>query len=202
MDKRFTRRVGNVAHGTATVALAPARGAFLKLMSWNVWGMATVFKAQDAQWHEYLNNAWYNFGGTPSELQNTINKAYNRKPIGLKLAPKEIKDIYASAGQPISEGISADPVTITILGVEISLASIIIGGIKAILILAYRYYQKRKKLPMEDERNYFGDDPNYGDENNYSWLNTGGGEGGEEEEEDNTTKILLAAAAAYLLFRK
>lgn len=201
MNKRFTRRVGNIAHGTATVAYAAARGAFLKLMSWNVWGMATVFKAQNAQWHKYLNNAWYNLGGTPSKLQNTINKAYNRKPIGLKLAPKEIKDIYTRAGQPINEGIGAEPVTITILGTQITLSSAVIVAIKTILILAYNYYRNKKRLPQEDE-NYFNDDPNFPDDNNYSWLNTGGGEGGEEEEEDNTTKILLAAAAAYLLFRE
>lgn len=197
MNKRFTRRVGNVAHGTATVAFAPARGAFLSLVKFNVWGMATVFKNMSSQYKTYLDNAWYNLGGTPSELQDTINKNYSRKPIALKLAPKEIKAIYEKANISLN-GIGE--ITLASVSAFITAATPIITAVLPLLVLIFQTFANKKQLPMEDDINYFdnNDDvfsstlpPVQQTENN---INT--------TASSNNTKILLAAAAAYLLFRK
>tara|TARA_R110000851_G_scaffold322144_2_gene487983 strand:+ start:2469 stop:3224 length:756 start_codon:yes stop_codon:yes gene_type:complete len=102
-------------HDTKKVVLAPARVAFLGLLRLNLWGISSLLKKQmffvdqattDASemgqyyWDIYKrwDVGWYNLGGDMNSLVNAINAGANKKPLGIKLAPKNIRDKLKEKG--------------------------------------------------------------------------------------------------------
>ena len=102
-------------HDAKTLALAPARIAFLGLLRLNLWGISSLLKKQmffvdqattDASamgqyyWDIYKrwDIGWYNLGGDMNSLVNAINAGSNKKPLAIKLAPKNIRDKLKEKG--------------------------------------------------------------------------------------------------------
>ena len=64
---------------------AVGRKAFLDLVAWNVFGMASIFEqmksySNQAFWTK-IKNRWYDFGGDPAKLDKSVDKGKNKKPI-------------------------------------------------------------------------------------------------------------------------
>lgn len=64
---------------------AIGRGAFLKLIEWNVFGLAQIFNQikayPDQSWWEKIKAKWYNLGGNPDKFGPPVEKGKNKKPI-------------------------------------------------------------------------------------------------------------------------
>lgn len=104
-----------LAHQLKVLPFAAPRAAFLGLIRLNIWGLATLMKKQmflvdkattDASkmgqyyWDIYQrwDIGWYNLGGNMNSLVNAINAGHSKRPLGIKLAPKSLRDKLAAKG--------------------------------------------------------------------------------------------------------
>jgi len=203
--------------------LAVPRNALLALIRLNAFGMATLLKKKAFEVNAATTNAqpngqkwwdiqakwrngWNNAGGDWSSLVNAINAGYKKKPLGIKLAPKNIKDKLKSQGigsyglggaelndlKEDKKGIG-EPVTF------VSAVTAATGLIIALNELISPLFNNVKK-----------DLPDLDVEDNDILLNDNNGDGGDNEDEDededdegknNLPMYLGLAAAAYFLFK-
>jgi hypothetical protein len=106
-----TKQVSGNAHSALRLAppLVLARGAFLGLLRLNVWGLAKLLSKKaflvDAattacsKMAKYVvgcklrfRNGWFNLGGDWDKFVSAVNAGKGKKALGLKLAPKGIKE--------------------------------------------------------------------------------------------------------------
>ena len=121
-------------HRAKTVLLSVPRTAFLALLRLNVWGMATLlskraFLVDEAttarqsvpyMWWDLQadwRNAWWNLGGTWDSFVGAVNAGKTKKFLGIKLAPKKIKQLLEDQGigstsTLLNQGIGGEPVTL------------------------------------------------------------------------------------------
>jgi hypothetical protein len=112
-----TKQVSGNAHSALRLAppLVLARGAFLGLLRLNVFGLAKLLSKKaflvdaattDAQpngekWWDIqakFRNGWFNLGGDWDKFVSAVNAGKGKKALGLKLAPKGIKDKLKAQG--------------------------------------------------------------------------------------------------------
>jgi len=95
-----TTKIPTKNHNLLKVSLATARGFFLLLVKANVWGLASIISsakknpAADAAWKV----AWWNLGGSDSELFSIASGSKTKKAILIKAAPQKIKDKLRQIG--------------------------------------------------------------------------------------------------------
>jgi len=102
-------------HRAKAILLSPARIPFLGLLRLNIWGMATLLSkrvflvdaattAKQSVPHMWWDlqadwrNAWWNLGGTWDSFVNAVNAGKTKKFLGIKLAPKKIKQLLSDQG--------------------------------------------------------------------------------------------------------
>lgn len=160
-------------HNAKTVALAAPRAAFLGLVRLNVWGIASLLKKQaflvnkattDASkmgqyyWDVYKrwDIGWYNLGGKMSALVNAINAGYTKRPLGINLAPKNLRAKLAAKGisgiEP--QGIGEAATLTTVIGS----ASVIIGAFMPLIMMLINNSQEKKIQESQNTYADFGDD--------------------------------------------
>jgi hypothetical protein len=112
-----TKQVSGNAHSALRLAppLVLARGAFLGLLRLNVFGLAKLLskkaflvdaattatqKAPNMWWDvgARFRNGWFNLGGDWDKFVSAVNAGKGKKALGLKLAPKGIKDKLKAQG--------------------------------------------------------------------------------------------------------
>jgi len=108
-------QVSTAEHRLKIGLLAVPRVAFLGIIRLNVWGLATLLskkaflvdaattatqKAPNMWWdlQAKWRNGWWNLGGTWDEFVSAVNAGKGKKPLGFKLAPRQIKEKLKSQG--------------------------------------------------------------------------------------------------------
>jgi hypothetical protein len=92
-----------------TVALAPARGPFLVLVSFNVFGMASKFTRAIAKNKDKVAEFWTKLGGDDDKLFKSINTGSKKKPF---LVSKK-KGVNGFVDYYYEDYIGVEPATIT-----------------------------------------------------------------------------------------
>ena len=150
-------------HNAKRIALAPSRAAFLGLVRLNVWGIASLLKKQaflvnkattDASkmgqyyWDVYQrwDIGWYNLGGKMSSLVNAINAGYKKRPLGIKLAPKNLRAKLAAKG---ISGIEPQGIGVT-LEAAVAAASVIIGAFMPLIMMLINNSKEKKMQESQD----------------------------------------------------
>lgn len=148
-------KISRAGHLSLKGLLALPRGAFLLLVGWNAWGLAEIiynaYTYSDTSLLEKWKNAWYNVGGDWGSLASKISKGYNRKPFGLKLAPKEIKEVYSSFNKPVSGHPSLGIGAAGGFVATVTSALTIIELLLPLLKLCFEIAGKSGALPEEEE---------------------------------------------------
>jgi hypothetical protein len=136
------------AHKAKILPLGPSRLAFLGLIRLNVWGIASLIKQQaffidqattDASamgqyyWDVYKrwDVGWYNLGGDSSSLFSAVNAGANKKPLGIKLAPKDLRKKLEEKG---ISGLEPQGIGVTLEAAIVS-ASLIITPLVPLIIM-------------------------------------------------------------------
>lgn len=115
--------------------VAASRIAFLGLIKLNVFGLSTAIwygTQKDSNLARKWSNGWWNFGGSWTNFISVNRRSKNRKAIGIKIAPKFIKDAYSSA---TGKSISGSYLLETPLGVEPATITLITAASGAIIAL-------------------------------------------------------------------
>ena len=144
--------------------LVVSRGAFLGLLRLNVWGFATLLSKKaflvdkattDSQtmgnfWWDVQarwRNAWYNQGGDWQKFTSAVNAGKGKKFLALKLAPKNIKDKFASQGISVINGIGSQGIGATVEATIIAATELIITLTPIIMPLLNNI---KKDVPIDD----------------------------------------------------
>ena len=192
--------------------LAVPRNALLALIRLNAFGMATLLKKKAFEVNAATTNAqpngqkwwdiqakwrngWNNAGGDWSSLVNAINAGYKKKPLGIKLAPKNIKDKLKSQGIG-SYGLGGVEVVDLEEGKIGELASF-----TATITAATGLIVALNELISPLFNNVKKDLPDLSYDNDVLVDNGNGGNIPDDEGKNNLPMYLGLAAAAYFLFK-
>lgn len=93
----------------AKIAVAPARGAFLTLVSLNAFGLANKLNELDKTNATKFNSFWSKFGGNPNDLRKTVSKGITKKAF---FSGQD--DIIGSAGAVAGAIAAATPIIIAV----------------------------------------------------------------------------------------
>ena len=188
-----TKQVSGNAHSALRLAppLVLARGAFLGLLRLNVFGLAKLLskkaflvdaattatqKAPNMWWDvgARFRNGWFNLGGDWDKFVSAVNAGKGKKALGLKLAPKGIKDKLKAQGIGSYTALGSideqQGIGVT-LEAAIAAASAILLALKPILDSLFA--DAKKDLDPSDLQEFDFEEPKTGA--NTTGANTAGG---------------------------
>ena len=128
--KKLLKKVGGavkkVVKSVKTIAMAPARNAFLGLVKLNFRGLAYKLEKGIKRDSEKIKKFWERFGGKFSRLESAVKKGAKKRPLlGSKVKRSGLGNIYDA--QVTITGIGIEPTTTTAGAAMAAAAPIIIA---------------------------------------------------------------------------
>jgi len=104
--KKFFKKLGDAVKKAGkivkTAALAPARGPFLVLVNFNVFGLASKFKRALAKDQSKVLEFWTKLGGDDDKFLKSINAGAAKKPHLVKKGVNGVIEDYDYLGEPVT----------------------------------------------------------------------------------------------------